>query len=105
MPRKTLKQRRERDAARELELSNDTTIGGRILKRSKSIAGTDADWFANELYTDLLDVAEERFPEVGELCYFSYSAAYGDRYPWWDRRPLAYVLDIKSDYILGANLH
>ena len=105
MPRKTLKQRRERDAARELELSNDTTIGGRILERSKSIAGTDADWFANELYTDLLDVAEERFPEVGELCYFSYSAAYGDKYKWWDRRPLAYVLDIKSDYILGANLH
>ena len=91
MPRKTLKQRRERDAARKAELANDTTIGGRIFERSKSIAGTDADWFANELYNDLLDVAEQRFPEVGELCYFSYSAAFGDKYPWWDRRPLAYL--------------
>ena len=105
MPRKTLKQRRERDAARELELSNDTTIGGRILDRSRGTAGTDADWFANELYTELDSVAEQRFPEVGELCYFSYSAAFGDKYPWWDRRPLAYILDIKLDSILAANLH
>ena len=105
MPRKTLKQRKERDAARELELSNDTTIGGRILERSRGTSGTDADWFANELYTELDSVAEQRFPEVGELCYFSYSAAFGDKYPWWDRRPLTYVLDITNQHILGANLH
>ena len=105
MPRKTLKQRRERDAARELELSNDTTIGGRILDRSRGTSGTDADWFANELYTELDSVAEQRFPEVGELCFFSYSAAFGDKYPWWDRRPLTYVLDITNQHILGANLH
>ena len=105
MPRKTLKQRRERDAARELELSNDTTIGGRILDRSRGTSGTDADWFANELYTELDSVAEQRFPEVGELCFFSYSAAFGDKYPWWDRRPLADILDIKLDSILAANLH
>jgi len=105
MPRKTLKERRERDAARELELSNDTTIGGRILDRSRVTSGTDADWFANELYTELDSVAEQRFPEVGELCFFSYSAAFGDKYPWWDRRPLAYILDIKLDSILAANLH
>ena len=105
MPRKTLKQRRERDAARELELSNDTTIGGRILERSRGTSGTDADWFANELYTALDSVAEQRFPEVGELCFFSYSAAFGDKYPWWDRRPLADILDIKLDSILAANLH
>ena len=105
MPRKTLKQRRERDAARELELSNDTTIGGRILEKSRTTAGTDADWFANELYMELSKVSEERFPQVGELCYFSYGAAFGDKYPWWDKRPLAYILDIKLDHILGANLH
>ena len=105
MPRKTLKQRRERDAARELELSNDTTIGGRILDRSRGTAGTDADWFANELYTELDSVAEQRFPEVGELCFFSYSAAFGDKYKWWDRRPLAYIIEITNQHILGANLH
>ena len=59
MGRKTLAERRARDAARKAELANDTTIGGRIFERSKGIAGTDADWFANELYTDLLDVAEQ----------------------------------------------
>ena len=105
MPRKTLKERRARDAARELELSNDTTIGGRILEKSRTTAGTDADWFANELYMELSAVSEERFPQVGELCYFSYGAAFGDKYPWWDKRPLAYILDIKLDHILGANLH
>ena len=105
MPRKTLKQRRERDAARELELSNDTTIGGRILERSRVTSSTDADWFANELYTELDSVAEQRFPEIGELCYFSYSAAFGDKYKWWDRRPLAYIIEITNQHILGANLH
>ena len=105
MGRKTLAERRARDAARKAELANDTTIGGRIFERSRSIPGTDADWFSNELYTELSAISEERFPEVGDLCYFSYSAAFGDKYPWWDRRPLAYILDIKLDHILGANLH
>ena len=53
MPRKTLAERKARDAARKAELANDTTIGGRIFERSTSIPGTDADWFANELYTEL----------------------------------------------------
>ena len=105
MPRKTIKERKARDAARKAELANDTTIGGRIFEKSRSIPGTDADWFANELYTELSAISEERFPEVGDLCYFSYSAAFGDKYPWWDRRPLAYILDITNQHILGANLH
>ena len=112
MPRKTLKQRRSRDlakikAAKEADfgLDDQETIGKRILERSKTTSGTDADWFANELYGELLPIAEQRFPEVGELCFFSYSAAFGDKYPWWDRRPLAYILDIKLDSILAANLH
>ena len=105
MPRKTIKERKARDAARKAELANDTTIGGRIFEKSRSIPGTDADWFANELYGELLPIAEQRFPQVGELCFFSYSAAFGDKYPWWDRRPLAYILDIKLDSILAANLH
>ncbi len=110
MARKTLAQRKERDAARELELSNDTTIGGRILHKAgttpkRQLSGIDADWYANELYTELSEVAEQRFPEIGELCFFSYSAAYPEKYPWYDKRPLAYILEIKNDSILGANLH
>ena len=112
MPRKTLKQRRARDlakieAAKEADfgLDDQETIGKRILERSKTTSGTDADWFANELYGELLPIAEQRFPQVGELCFFSYSAAFGDKYKWWDRRPLAYIIEITNQHILGANLH
>ncbi len=110
MARKTLKQRRERDEARSQEIEQNSTIGGRIFQRAQATAkrlmsGIDADWYANELYTELSEVAEQRFPEIGELCFFSYNAAYGDKYKWWDRRPLSYILEIKNDSILGANLH
>tara|TARA_R100000152_G_C6773063_1_gene200238 strand:+ start:1332 stop:1880 length:549 start_codon:yes stop_codon:yes gene_type:complete len=106
MGRKTLAERRARDAAKEADMS----IGERIFDRAKNtpkrlLSGIDADWYANELYNELSEVAEERFPEIGELCYFSYSAAYANKYQWWDRRPLAYILDIRNDSILGGNLH
>ena len=68
------------------------TIGGRILERAYQTAGTDSDWYANELYAELSEVGETRFPEIGELCFFSYSAAYAQRYPHYDTRPLVYVL-------------
>ena len=81
------------------------TIGGRILERAYQTAGTDSDWYANELYAELSEVGETRFPEIGELCFFSYSAAYAQRYPHYDTRPLVYVLEYQQDKILGANLH
>ena len=101
MGRKTLKQRQERDAARIAQ----QTIGGRIIARAKETPGTDSDWYANELYAELSEVGETRFPEIGELCFFSYSAAYAQRYPHYDTRPLVYVLEYQQDKILGANLH
>ena len=61
MGRKTLKQRQERDAARIAE----QTIGGRIIERARQASSTDADWYANELYTELSEVSETRFPEIG----------------------------------------
>ena len=101
MGRKTLKQRQERDAARIAE----QTIGGRIIERARQASSTDADWYANELYTELSEVAETRFPEIGELCFFNYSAAYPEKYPHYDRRPLVYIMDYQEDKLLGANLH
>ncbi len=101
MGRKTLKQRQERDAARIAE----QTIGGRIIERARQASSTDADWYANELYTELSQVAETRFPEIGELCFFNYSAAYPEKYPHYDRRPLVYIMDYQEDKLLGANLH
>ena len=87
MGRKTLKQRQERDAARIAQ----QTIGGRIIERARQASSTDADWYANELYTELSEVAETRFPEIGELCFFSYSAAYPEKYPHYDRSCLLYT--------------
>ena len=81
------------------------TIGERIRERAKGEANTTPDWYANELYAELSDVAETRFPEIGELCYFSYTAAFPEKYPFYDRRPLVYVMDFQGDKMIGSNLH
>ena len=81
------------------------TIGERIRERAKGEANTTPDWYANELYAELSDVAETRFPEIGELCFFTYTASFPEKYPFYDRRPLAYVMDFQEDKMLGGNLH
>ena len=81
------------------------TIGERIRERAQGAIKTGPDWFANELYTELSEVAEVRLPEIGELCFFSYSAQFPDKYPFYDRRPLVYVMDFQEDKLLGGNLH
>ena len=47
------------------------TIGERIRERAEGEPNTTPDWYANELYVELSDVAESRFPEIGELCFFT----------------------------------
>ena len=79
------------------------TIGERIKKRAEGLE--TPDWYANELFAELSEYGELRFPKLGELCFFSYSAAYPERYPYYDTRPLIYVLEYQEDKILGANLH
>ena len=81
------------------------TIGERIRERAEGESRTTPDWFANELYIELSDVAETRFPEIGELCYFTYTASFPEKYPFYDRRPLVYVMDFQGDKMLGGNLH
>ena len=81
------------------------TIGERIRERAKGEANTTPDWYANELYAELSDVAETRFPEIGELCFFTYTASFPEKYPFYDRRPLAYVMDFQGVKMLGGNLH
>ena len=81
------------------------TIGEKIRERAQGVAITGPDWFANELYTELSEVAEVRLPEIGELCFFSYTAQFPDKYPFYDRRPLVYVMDFQGDKLLGGNLH
>ena len=81
------------------------TIGERIRERAEGEPKTTPDWFANELYGELSQVAETRFPEIGELCFFTYSASFPDKYPFYDSRPLTYVMDFQGDKMLGGNLH
>ena len=81
------------------------TIGERIREKAKGEADTTPDWYANELYGELSEVAETRFPEIGELCFFTYTASFPEKYPFYDRRPLVYVMDIQEDKMLGGNLH
>jgi len=77
------------------------TIGRRIMDRAGQ--GKDPNWYANELFTELQ--AYNTTPTIGALCFFSYNASRPDRYPFYDRRPLAYIVDISESRILGANLH
>ena len=81
------------------------TIGEKIREKAQGVANTWPDWFANELYSELSEVAEVRLPEIGELCFFSYTAQFPDKYPFYDRRPLVYVMDFQGDKLLGGNLH
>ena len=95
MPRKTLKQRKQ--AAEERN-----TIGSRIMARAGA-SGQDPNWYANELFTELQNNRGEAGP--GSLCFFQYNAKSPERYPFYDRRPLAYIIEISSTRVLGANLH
>ena len=81
------------------------TIGETIREKARSSVDLTSDWYANELYSELSQVAETRLPEVGELCFFSYSAAFPEKYPFYDRRPLVYVMDFQGDKMIGGNLH
>ena len=36
---------------------------------------------------------------------FSYTAQFPEKYPFYDRRPLVYVMDFQEDKMLGGNLH
>ena len=81
------------------------TIGETIRERAQGSANLSSDWYANELYSELSQVAETRFPEIGELCFFSYSAQFPEKYPFFDRRPLVYVMEFQQDKMLGGNLH
>jgi len=90
----------------EEDILEYTTIEERIKENAFGKPNTDADWYASELYLQLeLVDAEQRLPSIGEFCFFSYSAAYPDRYKYYDQRPLTYILEYQEDKILGANVH
>ena len=72
------------------------------------------DWWTNSLMNELrnqqkrdINEADTGFIKPGDLVFFLYSAKYPQRYEYWDKHPLSYVLDISfaEGWFLGANLH
>lgn len=73
------------------------------------------DWFRDQLFTKLDTIGESDNPdddsdesngvEGGELYFFSYSAKFPERYPYYDVFPLVYVINTYEDGFLGCNLH
>lgn len=90
------------------EEGKDSTIAERILDKAGNRTRS-ADWYAEELFGELSVNGEQRFPRIGEVCFFSYTAAFPENYKWYDTRPLAYIMDVQSDAtgakLFGANLH
>tara|TARA_X000000950_G_scaffold183360_1_gene222154 strand:+ start:4238 stop:4765 length:528 start_codon:yes stop_codon:yes gene_type:complete len=78
-------------------------------KKSKS-------WYRSKLVsylngTNLIDESpddgseREYNIEVGELYFFSYSAKFAEKYPWYDVYPLTYIANIFKEGFIGYNLH
>jgi hypothetical protein len=88
-------------------------IAEEIVKRAgKKFKSTD--WWTNELMNALLpyqkkDINEEDtgFIKPGDLVFFIYSAKYPQKYQFWDRQPLTYIIEINfsKGIFFGSNLH
>ncbi len=88
------------------ETVEEPSIAEKIFTR-KTAESTDD--YANELFQELenygVQVTSASEVPPGKLCFFTYIAKWPERYPWYDRRPLAYILEQQGDRMLGANFH
>ena len=79
-----------------------------IIEKANVTASTGTDWYANELRTELTSAGAEMIVSeirVGDFIFFEYFAEYPQRYPYYDRRPLAFIMEMKNDKMLGCNVH
>ena len=115
----TLEERREKKKRevieareqREMEqlLGSQQTIGAAILEKGVRTFNTDTDWYAEELRFELnesnaqIDADDIR---MGDFLFFGYDARFPEKYEYYDRRPLAFMLKLVDDNkILGYNIH
>ena len=73
------------------------------------------DWYRNRLFEELDKVSgkyqDSDFDdtyglELGKIYFFNYTAAFPDRYPYYDRFPFAKITSIgKQGLIYGINFH
>jgi hypothetical protein len=70
------------------------------------------DWFSTRLYEELEKVQDDT-PDYDAICgvspgnlyFYSYDAKYAKKLPYWDTRPLTYIIELTGDGFYGYNLH
>ena len=104
MPRKTLKQRRERDAAREQEdFGLDDAPSNRIEAIKDELESTnDPEEMMLEIM-ELLNDTVTPIPEVGQYYTFVYNAKTPD--VTYDQHPLIACTDLQAWGFKGLNFH
>jgi hypothetical protein len=80
--------------------------GGRFVSQDWYRA-TMFDVLSEQPQEDTTDFADTFGLNIGKFYFFNYSAKYPNRYPYWDRFPLAQILsaNLKTGTVLGANVH
>lgn len=88
-------------------------IGDLIFKEAKGF-GKTSSWYAQRLNTYLIKEQSKLFSKAerytcgvteGELCFFGYNPKLIDKLPYYDTRPLVYILQTFGDGFYGYNLH
>jgi len=73
-----------------------------------------SDWWTNMLMNELMQYQKKnvnemdtRFIVPGDLVFFLYSASYPQKYPYWDKHPLTYIIEVnpRQGTFFGSNLH
>lgn len=89
-------------------------ISENIKKQAGRTGYKSGDWYTNSLMNELEQYqrrnSEDRdtyFIKPGDLIFFLYSAQFPQKYKFWDRHPLVYVIEIRprEGLFFGSNLH
>jgi len=73
----------------------------RDLANYKSMAPS---WWRSQLFFYLSGRGLDS-PAVGGVCTFKYTAEYAEKYQFWDKCPMVYVIGESSEHFWGANVH
>jgi hypothetical protein len=85
-----------------------------ILKQAGKNGFKSGDWYTNRLMNELESYQKKDFNQFdtnfiipGDLVFFLYSAKYPQKYKFWDKHPLVYVMEVNpgKGLFFGANVH
>jgi hypothetical protein len=89
-------------------------ISEEIKKRAGKFGYKSSSWYTNMLMNELENYQKKNFNQFdtnfivpGDLIFFLYSAKYPQKYKFWDRSPLVYVMEVdpRRGLFFGANVH